>query len=62
MRKSWQPAPQECELLADMLAARRPKSAIARFLYVSESSLRRFLVRARARRRDALIKIEIKIN
>jgi len=41
MRKSWQPTPQECELLA----ARRPKSAIARFLYVSESTLRRFLAR-----------------
>jgi DNA invertase Pin-like site-specific DNA recombinase len=56
MRKSWQPTPQECALLADMLAARRPKSAIARFLYISESTLRRFLARAGARGRDALIK------
>jgi hypothetical protein len=52
MRESWQPTPQECELLADMLAARRPKSAIARFLYVSESTLRRFLARVRERCRS----------
>jgi hypothetical protein len=50
MRKSWQPTRQECELVADMLAARRPKAAIAKFLYVSESTLRRFLVRAKAAR------------
>jgi len=24
----WQPTPQECELIADMLAANRPKAAI----------------------------------
>src|ERR1700720_3997719 len=60
MRKNWQPTPQECALLADMLAARRPKSAIARFLYISESTLRRFLARARARRRAG--KIEINLN
>jgi DNA invertase Pin-like site-specific DNA recombinase len=36
-------------LIADMLDANRPKAAIAKFLYVSESTLRRFLARARAR-------------
>jgi hypothetical protein len=48
--KRWQPTPQECELIADMLDANRPKAAIARFVYVSESTLRRFLARVRARR------------
>ena len=47
----WQPTPQECELIADMLAANRPKAAIARF--VSESTLRRWLARVRAARRHA---------
>jgi hypothetical protein len=46
MRKSWQPTPQECELIIGMLEANRPKSAIAKFLYISERTLRRFLVRA----------------
>jgi DNA invertase Pin-like site-specific DNA recombinase len=46
----WRPPPQECELIADMIAAGRPKAAIAKFLYVSESTLRRFLARVRARR------------
>jgi DNA invertase Pin-like site-specific DNA recombinase len=50
---AWQPTPQECELIVDMLAADRPKAAIARFLYVSESTLRRFLARVRARRHAA---------
>jgi hypothetical protein len=49
----WQPTPQECELIADMLDAGRPKAAIAKFVYVSESTLRRFLARVRARRRAA---------
>jgi hypothetical protein len=49
MPKRWQPTPQECELIADMLDANRPKAAIAKFLYISESTLRRFLVRARNR-------------
>jgi hypothetical protein len=53
MRKPWQPSRQECALIADMLAANRSKSAIARFLYVSESTLRRFLARVRARRHAA---------
>ena len=43
----WQPMPQECELIADMLAANRPKAALTRFVYVSESTLRRFLARVR---------------
>jgi hypothetical protein len=43
--KRWQPTPQECVLIADMLDANRPKAAIAKFLYVSESTLRRFLAR-----------------
>jgi hypothetical protein len=47
--KRWQPSPQECELIADMLDANRPKAAIAGFLYISESTLRRWLARARAR-------------
>jgi hypothetical protein len=34
-------------LIADMLDANRPKAAIAKFLYVSESTLRRFLARVR---------------
>jgi hypothetical protein len=50
MPKRWQPTPQEIELIADMLDANRPKAAIAKFLYVSESTLRRFLARVRARR------------
>jgi hypothetical protein len=53
MRKRWQPTPQECELIADMLGARRPKSAIAKFVYISESTLRRWLARVRARRHAA---------
>jgi hypothetical protein len=52
MPKRWQPTPQECELIADMLDANRPKTAIAKFLYVSESTLRRFLAGVRARRQD----------
>ena len=50
MRKRWHPTPQECKLIADMLDANRPKAAIARFVYVSESTLRRFLARVRERR------------
>jgi hypothetical protein len=50
---AWQPTPQECALIADMLAANRPKAAIAKFLYISESTLRRWLARVRARRRAA---------
>jgi hypothetical protein len=46
----WQPTPQECALIADMLEANRPKAAIAKFVYISESTLRRFLARVRARR------------
>jgi hypothetical protein len=46
----WQPTSQEIELIADMLDANRPKAAIAGFLYISESTLRRWLARARARR------------
>ena len=53
MPKRWQPTPQEVELIADMLDANRPKAAIAKFLYISESTLRRFLARARARRQAA---------
>jgi hypothetical protein len=53
MPKRWQPTPQECALIADMLDANRPKSAIAKFVYVSESTLRRFLARVRARRHAA---------
>jgi hypothetical protein len=49
---AWQPTPQECALIADMLAAGRPKAAIAKFVYVSESTLRRFLATVRARRRN----------
>jgi DNA-binding NarL/FixJ family response regulator len=48
--KRWQPTPQECALIADMIAAGRPKRAIAKFLYISESTLRRFLVLVRTRR------------
>jgi hypothetical protein len=33
-----------------MLAADQPKAAIARFLYISESTLRRWLARVKARR------------
>ena len=36
--------------MADMIAAGRPKSAIAKFLYISESTLRRFLARVRSAR------------
>jgi hypothetical protein len=50
MSKRWQPSPQECELIADMLDANRPKAAIAKYLFVSESTLRRWLARVRARR------------
>jgi hypothetical protein len=50
MRKSWQPTPQECALIVDMLAAGRPKAAIAKYLFVSESTLRRFLARVKAQR------------
>jgi hypothetical protein len=50
MRKPWRPPMQEAALWADMLAAGRPKAAIAKFVYVSESTLRRFLARVRARR------------
>jgi hypothetical protein len=46
----WQPTKQEIALIADMLDAHRPKAAIAKFLYISESTLRRFLARVRARR------------
>jgi DNA invertase Pin-like site-specific DNA recombinase len=53
MVKRWQPTPQEIDLIADMLNANRPKAAIAKFLYVSESTLRRFLARARGRRHAA---------
>ena len=53
MSNRWQPTPQECALIADMLEARRPKAAIAKFVYVSESTLRRFLARVRARRHAA---------
>ena len=52
MPKRWQPTPQECELIADMLEADRPKAAIAKFLYISESTLRRWLARTRAGRLD----------
>jgi hypothetical protein len=48
---AWQPTLQDCALIADMLEANRPKSAIAKFLYISESTLRRWLARARARAR-----------
>jgi DNA invertase Pin-like site-specific DNA recombinase len=47
MPKCWQPTPQECALIADMLEAGRPKAAIAKFLYISESTLRRWLARGR---------------
>jgi transposase-like protein len=53
MVKRWQPTPQECELIADMLDADRPKAAIAKFLYISESTLRRWLARVRTRRHAA---------
>ena len=53
MAKRWLPTPQECELIADMLEADRPKAAIAKYLFVSESTLRRFLARVRARRHAA---------
>jgi hypothetical protein len=36
MVKCWQPTPQEIDLIADMLDANRSKSAIAKFVYVSE--------------------------
>jgi hypothetical protein len=58
MRKNWQPTPQECALLADMLAARRPKSAIARFLYISETAL----FGAGTRQAARAGKIEINLN
>jgi hypothetical protein len=45
MPKPWQPTPQECALIADMLDAGRPKAAITKFLFVSEATLRRFLAR-----------------
>jgi len=48
--KSWQPSRQECELIAGMLAANRPRPTIAKFADVSESTLRRFLARVRERR------------
>jgi DNA invertase Pin-like site-specific DNA recombinase len=41
----WQPTPQECALIVDMLAANRPKAAIAKFLYISDGRLRRWLAR-----------------
>jgi hypothetical protein len=50
MVKRWQPTPQECSLIADMLQANRPKAAIAKFVYISESTSRRFLARVRAGR------------
>jgi hypothetical protein len=46
----WQPTPQECELIADMIEANRPKAAIAKFVYVSESTLRRWLARVAKKR------------
>jgi hypothetical protein len=39
MPNSWQPTPQECALIADMLDANRPKAAIAKFLHISETYL-----------------------
>jgi DNA invertase Pin-like site-specific DNA recombinase len=53
MPKRWHPTPQEIELIVDMIEANRPKAAIAKFLYVSESTLRRWLARVRARRHAA---------
>jgi hypothetical protein len=53
MSKRWQPTSQEIELIADMLEANRPKAAIAKYLFVSESTLRRWLARVRARRHAA---------
>ena len=53
MVKRWQPTPQEIDLIADMLDANRPKAAIAKFVYVSESTLRRWLARVRGRRHAA---------
>jgi hypothetical protein len=49
MPKRWQPTPQECSLIADMLDAAGRSRAIAKFLYISEGTLRRFLARVRVR-------------
>jgi hypothetical protein len=59
----WQPTPQECALIVDMLDANRPKAAIAKFVYVSESTLRRFLAKAQARRagRSRFAKMRVSI-